>query len=137
MSNLTTYSINALANAICRNVELQLPSSLWVAVHSADATVDASQAEFTGVNYERQEVADAMFDAAVSGKCVLNADVVFPTAGSNWGPAAWLSLWDAQEGGNPWFQGPTAQQATGQPLVQITTGQVFRLPAGSLTVGMQ
>lgn len=83
------------------------PSNIYVALHTADPTNDASQGEVDAADYERLETGTG--DWQMTGEGPTNVtnpnELQFPTAQNNWGSVSHLSLWTAQTGGNPLWQG--------------------------------
>lgn len=102
MAQLSDYAENALINHLLRNVALTSPATIYVALHSADPTDDASGAELSGDGYNRVAVS---FDAPSDGEVQNSSELTFGPATADWLAATHISLWDASSGGNMLFHG--------------------------------
>jgi len=102
------------------------PSTLYVALHTANPDEDGSGAEVTtsGTAYARQTVT-----FTTSGNTTSNdAAVEFPTATANYGTVSHVGVWDASTAGNLLAYAALSSSKT------IETGDVFRIPAGDLDI---
>ena len=100
------------------------PSTLYLALYTADPSDTGGGTEVSGGSYARQTVA-----FTVSGNTASNtAAVEYPTATANYGTVVAVGVMDASSGGNLLaYAGLTADKA-------IETGDVFRVPAGDLDI---
>ena len=102
------------------------PSTLYLALHTANPAEDASGAEVStsGTAYARAEVA-----FTTSGNTTSNtAAVEYSTATANFGTVSHVAVWDASTGGNMLAYAALTSSKT------IETGDVFRVPAGDLDI---
>lgn len=81
--------------------------------------------EISGGGYARQAVS---FGTASGGTLASSAAVEFPAATASWGTVSHWALCDAATGGNAWWHGDIAVPK------DITAGDIYRIPAGSLTL---
>ncbi len=113
MSQLTNYAENKLAD-MARGQGLTLPGSWYFGL--ASAASDSAVTELTGTGYAREAVARSLanFAGTQAAGSVLassgtshatsnNGDVDFGNAGSAWGTASHLVLFDASTAGNAWM----------------------------------
>lgn len=102
------------------------PSTLYLALHTANPDEDASGAEVStsGTAYARQTVT-----FTVSGnEATTSAAVEYSTATASFGTVTHVAVWDASTGGNMLaYAALTSSKA-------IDTGDVFRVPAGDLDI---
>jgi hypothetical protein len=102
------------------------PSTLYLALHTANPDEDASGAEVStvGTAYARQTVT-----FTVSGNtATTDAAVEFPTATANFGTVSHVAVWDASTAGNMLAYAALTTSKT------IETGDVLRLPTGDLDI---
>lgn len=102
------------------------PSTLYLALHTANPDEDASGAEVStsGTAYARQTVA-----FTTSGNTTSNtAAVEYATATANFGTVTHVAVWDAATAGNMLAYAALTSSKT------IETGDVFRVPAGDLDI---
>lgn len=125
MSEFSNYLENALVNAVLRATTYTSPATIYVALYTTDPTDADTGTEISGNAYARQSVT---FSAPSNGATSNSAAVEFPQATGSWGTVAYLGLRDASTGGNLLFHTPLDASKT------ISTGDVFRIAAGSLTV---
>lgn len=100
---------------------------LWMALHTTDPG-DAMSGEVSGTGYARIQVPPASWGSVSTKTIATIADIVFPTAGSNWGSIGWGSLWSAVTSGNPYLHGPLGSART------VNTGDTYRCVAGNFSL---
>jgi hypothetical protein len=102
------------------------PSTLYLALYTADPSDTGGGTEVSGGGYARQTVA-----FTTSGNTTSNtAAVEYPTATSSYGTVVAVGVFDASSGGNLLaYAGLTTDKA-------IDTGDVFRVPAGDLDISL-
>ncbi len=100
------------------------PATLYLALYTAAPSDTGGGTEVSGASYARQSAA-----MTVSGDtATTSASVEFPAAGGSWGTVTHVGVFDAVSGGNLLAYGAlTASKA-------IDTGDIFRIPAGSLDI---
>jgi hypothetical protein len=125
MSEMSNYLENALINATLRNTSYTSPSTVYVALHTADPTDAGSGTEVSGGSYARTAVT---FGAPSNGVTTNNANVEFPQATGNWGTITHIGLWDASSTGDLLFHTPLDSSKV------IDTGDIFRITSGNLSV---
>ena len=102
------------------------PSAVYVSLHTANPDEDASGAEVStsGTGYARQA---ASF--TVSGDTATTSSAIeYATATGNYGTVTHVGIWDAATSGNLLAYAALSASKT------ITTGDVFRIPAGDLDI---
>lgn len=125
MAEMSNYLENALVNATLRNTAYTSPATVYVALYTTDPTDADTGTEISGNGYARQSVT---FGAPSNGASVNSGAVEFPQATGSWGTIAYIGLRDASSGGNLLYH--TALDAS----KTISTGDVFRISAGNLSV---
>jgi hypothetical protein len=125
MAEISNYLENALINATLRNTSYTSPATVYVALYTTDPTDADTGTEISGNGYARQSVT---FGAPSNGASTNSAAVEFPQATGSWGTIAYIGLRDASSGGNLLYHSPLDASKT------ISTGDVFRISAGNLSV---
>lgn len=106
MAAITDYLEPALLNHVFRATAFTSPTSIYVALHTADPGETGATGELVGNAYAR--VAVTFGAPAVDGTAhaVSNsATVTFPAATAAWGTVTHWSLWDASALGNCLWKG--------------------------------
>ena len=119
--SISAYLENKILDKVLRNTDFSV-SAVYVSLHDDDPGETGAN-EASGASYARQAVT---FAAASDGTSTSDTVVEF----SDMPAGTWthVGLWDAASGGNFLWGGPlTEPKATNE-------GDVFRIPAGSLTV---
>lgn len=122
---MSNFLENALINATLRNTSYTSPTSVFVALHTADPTDAGTGAEVSGGSYARKS---ATFGAPSNGVSVTSADVEFNQATANFGTVTHIAIWDSLTTGNMLYYTPLDSPKT------IETGDIFKISAGNLTV---
>jgi hypothetical protein len=125
MAEMSNFLENELYDHVLRNAAYTSPANIYVSLHTADPTDDASGAEVSGGSYARTAVT---MGAPTNGSGTNSADVQFPQATGDWGTVTHIGIWDATSSGNMLFHTPLDTSKN------ITTGDVFKIASGSLTV---
>lgn len=126
MAAASDYLEAALLDATLRATSYTSPSTVYLALYTSDPGDDNSGTECSGSAYARQSVAFSRTGATASN----TSAVEFPTAGGAWGTITHFGVLDALNSGNLLYHGAlTASKA-------ITTGDIFRVPAGDLDITM-
>jgi len=125
MAEMSNYLENALINATLRNTSYTSPATVYVALYTSDPTDADTGTEVSGNGYARQSVT---FGAPSNGASTNSAAVEFPQATGSWGTVAYIGLRDASSGGNLLYHTVLDASKT------ISTGDVFRISAGNLSV---
>lgn len=115
-----------LGVTLCRSV-FTAPTTIYAALATAISADGDTVTEVSGGSYARVV---ALWNAPSSGACTNNGDIVWPEATAGWGTVTHVALYDASTTGNLLYYGPlTSSQA-------VNTGNVFEIPNGSLSVGL-
>jgi hypothetical protein len=125
MAEMSNFLENELYDHVLRNASYTSPANIYVSLHTADPQDDASGAEVSGGSYARTAVT---MGAPTNGSGTNSADVQFPQATGDWGTVTHIGIWDATSSGNMLFHTPLDTSKN------ITTGDVFKIASGSLTV---
>ena len=125
MSEMSNFLENALINATLRNTSYTTPTTVYVALYTSDPTDADTGTEVSGTSYARQSVT---FGSPSNGVTTNSAAVEFPQAGGSWGTVTHIGIRDASTSGNLLYH--TALDAS----KAISTGDVFRIASGSLSV---
>jgi len=127
MAEMSNFLEVAVINATLRNISYASPSSVYVALYPSDPTDADTGTEVSGTSYARQAVTFAA-PSDTAGSTTNNAAVEFPQAGGSWGTVTHIGIRDASTSGNLLYH--TALDAS----KTISTGDVFRIASGSLSV---
>ena len=125
MAEFSNYLENALINAVLRNTTYTSPATVYVSLYTTDPTDADTGTEVSGGSYARTAVT---MGAPTNGSGTNSADVQFPQATGDWGSVSHIAIWDASTSGNMLFHTPL------DTTKNITTGDVFKVASGSLTV---
>lgn len=104
------------------------PTSVWLALHTADPTDAAGGAEVTGGGYQRQQVTFSAAATAAGGDTTATNtnEILYSNMPS--GTVTHFSVYDAQNGGNMLVSSPLDAPKT------QSAGDQLGLPVGQLTV---
>lgn len=126
MAGTSDYLEAAVLDAVLRNTSYTSPTTCYVALYNADPTDADSATEITGNGYVRQSCAFSRTAGVASN----TAAVEYPTATGSWGTVTHVGVRDASSAGNLLYHSALTSSKA------ITTGDIFRVPAGDLTVTM-
>ena len=120
----TDYLENKLVAHTFSNTAFTSPSSVFVALYTVAPTDSTTGTEVSGGGYARQS---ASF--TTTGNAATNASAIeYPTATGNYGTVVAVAILDASSSGN------MSAYATLSASKTISTGDVFRIPAGDLDI---
>ena len=109
MSKMSDYLEVELRKHLFRTGSFTKPSALYVSLHTADPTDDASGTEVSGGSYARvqRDPADANWTGVSSTNGVTDnaAAITFPSPTGNWGSITHFAIWDASTSGNMLIHG--------------------------------
>lgn len=125
MAEMSNFLENELYDHVCRGASYTSPTNIYVSLHTADPTDAGTGTEVSGGSYARTAVT---MGAPTNGSGTNSADVQFPQATGDWGTVTHIGIWDATTSGNMLFHTPLDTSKN------ITTGDVFKIASGSLTV---
>lgn len=130
MSEMSNYLENALLDHVLNNTSLTSPSTVWLALFTADPGETGSltnEVTTTGTAYARQV---ASFGAASSGTSTSDADIEFPQATASYGTVSHVGIMDnatAGAGNMLFYTSLTTSKA-------IDSGDIFKVTSTNLTV---
>jgi hypothetical protein len=128
MSSFSDYTENLLLNWLLTTNSATRPTAWYVGLFTAAPSDTGGGTEVTGNGYAR--VATGTISISGTSTTATNAaSIEFAAAsGGNWGTITHAAIFDASTGGNMLAWAPLTTSRT------INSGDVFRIPAGSLTV---
>ena len=120
----TDFLENKLVAHTFSNTAYTSPSSVFVALYTVAPTDSTTGTEVSGGGYARQSAA-----FTTTGNAATNTSAIeYPTATGNYGTVVATALLDASSGGNMLAFATLSSSKT------ISTGDVFRIPAGDLDI---
>lgn len=120
----TDYLENKLVAHTFSATAYTSPSTVYVALYTVAPTDSTTGTEVSGGGYARQS---ASF--TTTGNAATNASAIeYPTATGNYGTVVAVAILDASSSGN------MLAYATLSASKTISTGDVFRIPAGDLDI---
>ena len=125
MAEMSNFLENELYDHVLRNASYTSPTNIYMSLHTADPTDAGTGTEVSGGSYARTAVT---MGAPTNGSGTNSSDVQFPQCTSDWGSVTHIAIWDATTAGNMLFHTPL------DTTKNITTGDVFKIASGSLTV---
>ena len=125
MAEMSNHLENELYDHVLRNAAYTSPTNIYVSLHTADPTDAGTGTEVSGGSYARTAVT---MGAPTNGSGTNSADVQFPQSTADWGTVTHIGIWDATTSGNMLFHTPLDTSKN------ITTGDVFKIASGSLTI---
>lgn len=128
MSSFSDYTENLLLNWLLTTNSATRPTAWFVGLFTAAPSDTGGGTEVTGNGYAR--VATGTISISGTATTATNAaSIEFAAAsGGNWGTITHAAIFDASTGGNMLAWAPLTTSRT------INNGDVFRIPASSLTV---
>ena len=124
MGAMTDYTEEKFLKHFLGATALTMPTTVYLAMHTADPTESGASSEATGGSYARQACAMTWNSGSVRAENTSN--VIFPAM-----PAGTFSHWslkDAASGGNSLFYGAVTTPAT------LSAGDYLRVLAGTLRI---
>lgn len=124
--SFSNYLETELLDHVFANNAYTSPSAVYVSLHTANPDEDASGAEVStsGTGYVRQAGS-----FTVSGNtATTSAAIEYATATADYGTVTHVGIWDAESSGNMLAYAALTASKT------ISTGDVFRIPAGDLDI---
>ena len=103
------------------------PSNVYLSLHTANPTDDASGTELSGNGYSRQVIT---FNAAhaTNGNTTNSSVEEFTASGGNFGTVTHFGIWDASSSGNMLYYGALTASKV------IADGDTLRFAADSITI---
>jgi len=128
MSSFNDYTESLVLNWLFTTNSATRPTAWYVGLFTSAPSDTGGGTEVSGSAYARK----ATGTITVSGTATTatnSAAIEFAAAsGGNWGAIGWAAVFDASSGGNMLAWAPLTTSRT------INDGDVFRIPAGSLTI---
>ena len=128
MSSFNDYTESLVLNWLFTTNSATRPTAWYVGLFTSAPSDTGGGTEVSGSAYARK----ATGTITVSGTATTatnSAAIEFAAAsGGNWGTIGWAAVFDASSGGNMLAWAPLTTSRT------INDGDVFRIPAGSLTI---
>jgi len=120
----TDFLENKLVAHTFSNTAYTSPSSVFVALYTVAPTDSTTGTEVSGGGYARQSAA-----FTTTGNAATNTSAIeYPTATGNYGTVVAVAILDASSSGNMLAYATLSSSKT------ISTGDVFRIPAGDLDI---
>ena len=124
---------NLLLDHSLRNVSWTSPTTVFIALHTADPTdveTTASANEVAASGYDRFEVSAGLggFTTASGGSCRNSEAWEFLTATTAWGSISHMSIWDNTTTGLMMYHGALTTTKV------VGTDDIVRFPANTLSV---
>lgn len=124
--SFSNYLENKVLGHVFGGAAYTAPATLYVALFTSDPGEAGTGTEVSGGSYVRQTAAFTVTGAQAAN----TAAVEFPTATASWGTITYGAVYDAVSGGNLLASGALTASKT------IASGDVLRIPAGSLTIDL-
>ena len=106
MANISNYLEERVINHYLRGASSTAPSTMYVALFLNNPTDAGTGTEVSGTGYARQRITfKAPTQVAGKAQTTNNAEIEFPSAGSNWGLVTHAAVYDDLTGGNMYIYG--------------------------------
>lgn len=128
MSSFSDYSENLVLNWLLTTNAATRPTAWYVALFTAAPSDTGGGTEVSGFAYARTAVGGMTVAGTATTADNDNAIEFAAASGGNWGTITHAAIFDASTAGNMLAWAPLTTSRT------INDGDVFRIPAGSLTV---
>ena len=128
MSSFTNYTENLVLTWLLTTGSATRPTAWYVGLFTAAPSDTGGGTEVSGSGYAREATGTITVSGTATTATNAAAIEFDPASGGNWGTITHAAIFDASTGGNmiAWAQLTTSRT--------INDGDVFRIPAGSLTV---
>jgi hypothetical protein len=129
MSSFSDYTENLVLNYLLTTNSVTRPTAFFVGLFTAAPSDTGGGTEVSGSAYARVATGTMTVSGTSPTTATNSAAIEFAAAsGGNWGSVGWAAIFDASTSGNmiAWAPLTTARV--------INDGDVFRIPASSLTV---
>jgi hypothetical protein len=128
MSSFSDYTENLVLNWLLTTNSATRPTAWYVGLFTAAPSDTGGGTEVSGSGYARKATGTMTITGTATTATNAAAIEFDPASGGNWGTLTYAAIFDASTGGNmlSWAQLTTART--------INDGDVFRIPASSLTV---
>jgi len=128
MSSFSDYTENLVLNYLLTANSVTRPTAWYVGLFTAAPSDTGGGTEVSGSGYARKATGTMTITGTATTATNAAAIEFDPASGGNWGTLTYAAIFDASTGGNmlAWSALTTART--------INDGDVFRIPASSLTV---
>lgn len=128
MASFSDYTENLVLNFLFTTNAATRPTAWYVGLFTAAPGEAGGGTEVTGSGYARK-VTGTITVSGTATTATNNAAIEFdPASGGNWGTITHAAIFDAETSGNMLAYAPLTTQRI------INDGDVFRVPASSLTI---
>ena len=128
MSSFTDYTENLVLNYLLTANSVTRPTAWYVGLFTAAPSDTGGGTEVSGNGYARKATGTMTITGTASTATNAAAIEFDPASGGNWGTLTHAAIFDALTTGNMLAWAPLTTSRT------INDGDVFRVPASSLTV---
>lgn len=129
MSSFSDYTENLVLNWLLTTNSATRPTAWYVGLFTAAPSDTGGGTEVSGSAYARKVTGTITVSGTSPTTATNSAAIEFAAAsGGNWGTITHAAIFDASTGGNMLAWAPLTTSRT------INDGDVFRIPASSLTV---
>lgn len=122
--SFSNYLETELLDHVFANAAYTSPTTVYVGLFTTDPAEDGSGTEVTGGGYVRQ----AGSFSVTGNTATTTAAIEYPTATADYGTVSHVAIFDASTLGNMLAYAALTASKT------ITSGDVFRIPAGDLDI---
>lgn len=128
MSSFTDYTENLVLNYLLTSNSVTRPTAWYVGLFTAAPSDTGGGTEVSGNGYARKATGTMTITGTATTATNAAAIEFDPASGGNWGTLTHAAIFDALTTGNMLAWAPLTTSRT------INDGDVFRVPASSLTV---
>ena len=135
MAALSDFLENELLDHILRNETWTPPTSVWIALFTADNGLETNvqTGEVSGGSYARLEVGGSSgrsFTVAATGSTDNTEDWTFPTSSADWGTITHAAIMTTSSAGQVLIHGSLTAQKT------VNNGDTFKFSLGDFVITM-
>ena len=130
MSSFTDYTENLVLNYLLTANSVTRPTAWYVGLFTAAPSDTGGGTEVSGNGYARKATGTMTITGTATTATNAAAIEFDPASGGNWGTRTHAAIFDALTTGNMLAWAPLTTSRT------INDGDVFRVPASSLTVSL-
>ena len=130
MSSFTDYTENLVLNYLLTANSVTRPTAWYVGLFTAAPSDTGGGTEVSGNGYARKATGTMTITGTATTATNAAAIEFDPASGGNWGTLTHAAIFDALTTGNMLAWAPLTTSRT------INDGDVFRVPASSLTVSL-
>jgi hypothetical protein len=128
MASFSDYTENLVLNWLFTANSATRPTAWYVGLFTSAPSDTGGGTEVSGSGYARTATGTITVSGTATTATNAAAIEFAAASGGNWGAIGWAAIFDASSGGNMLAWAPLTTSRT------INDGDVFRIPASSLTV---